>query len=894
MRLKIVCSVALATLLFGVQTPAAKKDDKPAEAAKSEKAEGGKPAGEGEGEGAGKKKGEKSFAEVVEDFDKIEGLFTFYRDDKTGKVLMAIEPEQLDRTYMMSITRAAGDGYFFDSGAMLSDFPFSMKRVGSTVQFLHDNVYFRADEAAAIHRAIPRGLSDSLVGAAKIEGEPHPDSGAVLVDPTGVFVQDIAAVGYIFKEYIKPHAYSFDKANSYFETVRSFPENSEIDVVARFESSAPKNVPTLPDSRSFRHVYHFSLSELPQTSFEPRLADDRVGHFLTMHQDYTSLLEETPYVRYVNRWHLEKAEPKFDRSKPRQPIVYWLENTIPVEYRAAVEQGVLVWNDAFEKVGFKDAIVVKQMPDDADWDPADVRYNVVRWIVQPGGGYAVGPSRTNPFTGQIYDADIRISADMVRSVWAGYERLAQPVAMTIGDRIALDLGLMAGPADGLCDYQVGLRDQAAFGYSVIAARVGADQPVDAERYVNDFLIHVVAHEVGHTLGLRHNFKASTIHDNDALQTTTAAERGLTGSVMDYSPVNIAPDGVGQGEYWQTRLGPYDYWAIEYAYRPYDPDGGVSEKAMLDQIASKVADPMLAYATDEDTMGGGRGMDPSSNRWDLGDDPISYYTGRVAIARELWDKLEGKFEQPGERYNKLRQVFAQGVNQYFIAVLNVPKYVGGVYQYRDHVGDPGGRLPLQVVPAAEQREALRFLTEEIFSTTAFEFPPTLFEKLAPERFWDFAGSLFEQQRLDYPVHDVVAAIQGVPLDHLYNGLVMSRIVDSELRASNGEDPLTLAEMFDEVRRAIWSELGDASDVDSFRRSLQRAHLQKLIALVVNPPNGTPEDATTLARADLRALTASIGRSLNNTDLDPTTRAHLDETAARIDAALAASIERQLKM
>jgi hypothetical protein len=892
MRSRFVVLVVLTALVFAMPGAlAAKKADKasePEEKGRSESSPDG-----ASGESAGKKPAEKSFEDVIEDFEVIEGLFTFYRDDDKGKVYMAIEPEQLDKTFLLSMTRSAGDGYFFDSGAMMGEFPFRLKRVGEKVQLVHENVYFRADADAAIRKAIPRGLSDSLVGAAKIEGEPHAETGAILVDPSDFFVQDMASIGYIFKEYLKPYVYSFDKGNSHFGSITSFPENSEIDVVARYETKAPRNVPTLPDSRSFRHVYHYSLSEIPESGFEPRLADDRVGHFLTMYQDYTSLLKDTPYVRYVNRWHLEKAEPKYDVSKPRKPIVFWVENTVPVEYREAVTQGILLWNDAFEQIGFKDAIVVKQMPDDAEWDPADVRYNVVRWIVQPGGGYAVGPSRTNPFTGQIYDADIRISADMVRNVWAGYERLTQPVAMSMGDQIALDLGLMAGPSEGFCDYQTGLQDQAAFGYSVMSARA-ASGTVDVEAYVNDFLVHVVAHEVGHTLGLRHNFKASTIHDNAALQTEQAASQGLTGSVMDYSPVNIAPEGKPQGEYWQTRLGPYDYWAIEYAYRPHDADSAISERAMLEQIASRVAEPMLAYATDEDTMGGGRGMDPSSNRWDLGADPVGYYIDRVAIAEELWGKMEAEFEKPGERYYRLRQVFGQGVTQYFIAVLNVPKYIGGVYAYRDHIGDPDGRLPLQVVPAKEQRRALTFLTEEVFAPDSFDFPPDLLEKLAPERLADFSGAMYRQQRLDYPVHNVVAAVQNVPLDHLYNGLVMSRILDSELRAGNGEDPLTLAEMFAGVREAIWAELEQAAEINSFRRTLQRAHLQKLVPLVVNPAEGTPADASTLARADLRAIAAGIDRAMNDGDLDPTTRAHLDETAARIDAALEAGIQRQVAM
>ena len=138
------------------------------------------------------------------------------------------------------------------------------------------------------------------------------------------------------------------------------------------------------------HQYHYSLSNIPESDFEPRLADDRLGHFLTMYQDYSSLMKDSPYIRYVNRWHLEKAEPLFEKSKPKKPIVYWIENTVPVEYRDAVREGILLWNNAFEKLGLEEAIIVKQMPDDAEWDPGDVRYNVVRWIIRHGASYAVG------------------------------------------------------------------------------------------------------------------------------------------------------------------------------------------------------------------------------------------------------------------------------------------------------------------------------------------------------------------------------------------------------------------------------------------------------------------------------------------------------------------------
>lgn len=838
-------------------------------------------------------KKEKPFDEVVKEYKVIKGLFALYQKEDEGKVFLEIKPDQFDKIFLCSVTRQAGDGYYFDSASMMGRFPFIFKRVGKKVLFIHKNVYFRAEKDAAIHRAVARGVSDSIMGSAKIESQPHPERGSILVDPSGFFIQDIAMVSYFFEEHIKEVEYVFDEDTSYFGLLKSFPENTEIEVVLSFKSSKPKLFPTVPDARSFQHVYHYSLLTLPETDYRPRLGDDRVGHFLTMHQDYTSVLRDTAYTRYINRWHLEKAEPKFKLSAPKKPIVFWLENTIPVEYREAVKEGILLWNCAFERIGFKDAIVVKQQPDDADWDPADARYNTVRWIVRPGRGYAVGPSRTNPFTGQIYDADIRVSADMLRYVFRGYEELVKPVA--VGDSVATSLGMPGNCSQGFCDYCIEAAQQAAFGWDLLCARgmVEPDNQVDVEKYLHDYLVHVIAHEVGHTLGLRHNFKASTIHSAEHLQDQQLMnEQGLTGSLMDYVPVNIAPEGQKQGPYFQTTLGPYDYWVIEYAYRPIDADGGESEKAVLEGIASRCGDPKLLYGTDEDAFADARGIDPTCSRWDLGDDPIAYYRGRVALAQELWSKMEKEFEKEGKRYHKLRRVFWQGIRQYQVAVMNITKYIGGIYHRRDHIGDPNGRIPFEPVAAARQREALEFLQKHVFGQEAFNFSPALLNKLAPERFWDFRGSIWKMKRIDYPIHDVVLSIQKRPLNYLYDPILLSRMLDIELRYHKGEEAFTMAGMFEGLRQTIWSELSGPGNINSFRRGLQRFHLDKLVTLVVNPAEGVPEDASTLARADLVALKDAIDRALSGEGLNAYTRAHLDETRAKVEAVLKAGIERQL--
>lgn len=830
------------------------------------------------------------FEDVVKDCEVMEGLFTFYRNRENGDVFMEIRPGQFDKIFLCSITRESGDGHFFDSAAIMDQFPFVFRRVGFNVMLIHKNVYYRADRDSAVYRAVSRGVSDSIVGNAHIESEPHPKRGSVLVNPSGFFIQDIGMVSHFFSNYADEGdafaGYDFDDENSYFGRIKSFPENTEIEVLLHFSSSNPIHIPTVSDSRSFFHTYHYSLSTLPETNYNSRVADDRVGHFLTMYQDYNSVLRDTPYRRYINRWHLEKAEPKFPLSKPKKPIVFWLENTIPPEYRDAIREGVLVWNKAFEAIGFRDAIVVRQQADDADWDPADVRYNTVRWIVSPGRGYAVGPSRANPFTGQIYDADIRISADFVRYIFHEYEEFAEPVAIV--NSLKRPPG-MAKCFRGCCDYQWEAAKHAAFGWSVATVR-GNGAIVDMQTYLHDFLVHLVAHEVGHTLGLRHNFKASSVLKNDRLHDAkTTSERGLSGSVMDYLPVNIAPEGMPQGQYFQTNLGPYDYWAIEYAYKTVPAGSHESETEMLEKIASRVAEPQLAYGTDEDAMWWTTGIDPVCNRGDLGSDPIAFYTDRVGLSKELWRKMTDKFETKGQRYQKFRKVFNHGIWEYFGAVLNVTKFVGGIYYHRDHVGDPNGRIPLEPVGADRQREAMAFLQTHIFGADAFHFPPELLNRLAPERYWDFSGSIWEVSRIDYPIHDIVLAIQGMPLEYLYDPVLLSRMQDIELRYGGGEEPFALADMFPMIRDAVWTELSGPANVNSFRRALQRKHLGKIIALFVEKPEGVPEEARTPAHADLLWLKKNIETAATGKGLNDHTASHLNEMKSRIDAALKAHIE-----
>ncbi|MCK4857166.1 MAG: zinc-dependent metalloprotease, partial [candidate division Zixibacteria bacterium] len=640
------------------------------------------------------KKKEKPFAEVIKDYEKIVGLFDFYVDSTENKVYMAIKPDQFDKLYLANITRSAGDGTYFDAGAQAGSFPFMLKRVGKQIQFLVVNLLFRVDSTSTLLSALQRSISHSLFGSTKIASKPD-STGTILIDPAGILVTDLPNVGHYLGTKAKT-GLSFDKDNSYFGTIKSFPENSEIDVKLHYKTNKPFSSVTTGSPYSMFLTYHYSLSTIPETDYRPRLADDRIGYFMTQYQDYTDLTMETPYVRFINRWNLKKKDPSAAVSEPVEPIVYWVENTVPEEFREAVAQGIEWWQPAFEKAGFKNAIIARQMPDSVDWDPADVRYNVVRWVVRPGVAYAVGPSRANPFTGEIYDADIRIMADFIRHMYNYAERYVEPLAAGLTPESENwwlpedNFDYPAGQWQPLCTHGMEMARHAAEALALAGARAGLmDKPELTKKFVHQYIVELVCHEVGHTLGLRHNFKASTIYTREQrCDPAFTARHSVHGSCMEYAPANIAPEGFEQADFFMTIPGPYDFWAIEYGYKPVEATDFWQERDELEQIASRGgSDPYLIYATDEDCFGNSpRAIDPYTALWDLGADPFEYWTDRIDMSRELWAKVESQFEKPGANYKKLRNVFRYGWGGFISGGTHMARFLGGIEHNRNHVGD----------------------------------------------------------------------------------------------------------------------------------------------------------------------------------------------------------------
>ncbi len=835
-----------------------------------------------------------SFAEKIKDARKTEGLFIIHRTEDAW--LLEIKPDQLDRDFMMAVTRERGIGEMDLLGTMmLWDNPVRFQRVGGAVRLMLRNMRFFAAQDPERQRALQKSFSDSLLGSAPVLSKPHPESRAVLVDLGALLTDDVEGVG-LYMAMAAQAPYTMDKANSGISAVKGFASNTEVDVTLHFAGPKPAPLANLADPRSFFLTYRYSLAQIPAAAdYMPRLADDRLGHWLTLYQDLADDRLETPYVRYITRWNLQKEEPYAALSKPKEPITFWLENSIPKTYRKSAADGVLAWNKAFERIGIKDALVVKQQPDDADWDPADIRYATIRWFFVTDSVFAIGPSRIDPMTGRIYDADIGLANSLISYARGEFREMADPVAALKALRLDPrapdgEPGPMTLRADPRlrCMIGSGLAHQAGLGYDMLRARGMRPGSAEEERYINDFVTAIIAHEVGHTLGLRHNFRASVVQPVDRLNDEARTlEVGLAGSVMDYTPVNIAPPGQKQGQYWQTTLGAYDYWAIEYAYKPVPaatkPE---EEKAELARIAARVAQADLAYGTDEDFS------DPRTNVWDLGSDNVVYFGQRMAMVRDLWKQIPTTLAAPGEGYQVMRRAFTRSLFELAPAILSLTKCIGGVYTYRDHVGDPEGRLPFAPVPAGQQRAALKFLSSELFAPGAFAVPPELLNRLALDRFPDFEYTVFRTPFQEFPLHDMASVLQRFALDQLYHPIQLRRMLDAEAQATAQDKPLTIADLFNDVQKEVWSELNGraAPSVNSFRRSLQRDHLDKLVILTTRSSPALPRDAATCARANLGELRTRAEAALKAGVQDAATRAHLEETAARAGAALSAQMIR----
>ena len=816
--------------------------------------------------------------DILKDAKSTPGFFTLHQKD--DKVWLEILPSQLDKPFFFSynIPRSIGERGLYGSqmgGSKLVEFT----KIGNQIQLIAKNTQFFAKEGTPQAQFVSESFSDSLMSSAAVVSAPHPETKSILIEANALLFSDIP--GYQTRlEGSFRMPFSLDTRNTSFSATKNTSTLTGLEVKAHFavpKLSAPSMMPspvptppppsTTPDPRSMFVSFYYSFMPLPEP-MQTRMADERVGFFTVARTDYTTDLNIKSKTHLLKRWRLEKKDAAAAVSEPKEPIVYWLDKNIPEKYRESVSQGVLEWNKAFEKAGFKNALVVKQQQAFDDFNNMDAKHASIRWFTGADVGFAIGPSQADPRTGEILDADIGMSDVFAR----GARRL-----------VVEDLGRVRGADGELCDHAESAAQELHYALDLLEARgMELDSP-QADALAKAYLKDVIMHEVGHTLGLRHNFRASTVYDLKQIQDPNFTKiNGVTSSVMDYTPYNISPKGEKQGEYVMSTLGAYDYWAIEFGYKQF---ASGQEAQGLAQILAKASQPELQYDSDEDAgYGSMGGVDPMVNRFDLGADPLAYYKLRMKLSRELWDRLQNMNLATGESYERLTRSFRSGFSQLNRVAPLAAKYIGGVHIRRERAGSKNAVY--EPVSAAKQKEALALIAKDFFGTDSFKFKPEFIARLATDRFerTEADGSM------QTSVARLVAGVHKEILDHVYSPSVATRLAEVGMKVNDPKESLGLADVYDTLQDAIWTEAKTGQETSLIRRNLQREQLRRMTDVLVKPAGPWPADARSIMRENARQLAGILEKALAKPGLSKTTRAHYADALDALNVTLKASVQR----
>ena len=814
--------------------------------------------------------GAKKLEKVVAKSEKMDGLFAVYRDTTDGSVHLEIQEDQLGSEFIY-FTHAV-DGVL-EAGAFRGQYRdnavFTIERHYDRIEFVEQNTNFYFDEDSELSRASSANMSPSVLHAEKIVAH-DAERGRILIKADDVFLTDaLHQVRPSSRPGTPPTAFKLgrqDKGKSKIRALHNYPENTDVVVDYVFSNDRPLNGggEAVTDARNVTVTLRHSLIKMPNNDYEPRFADPRVGYFVSAKNDLTSS-SATPYHDLIHRWHLKKKNPDAELSEPVEPIVWWIENTTPERIRDDVREGVLAWNEAFEAAGFKNAIQVKVQPDTASWDAGDIRYNVLRWTSSPNprfGGY--GPSFVNPRTGQILGSDIMLEYVFLTNR-VDYNKLYDVTrAESFDVHTAFD---MMGGATCMIDAHMHMNNQ--FGRTVL--RASADEGatgLDGEmtRLMTESIRELTLHEVGHTLGLMHNMKASQLHGPEEIHDMErTGEEGLTGSVMDYAPINVAPPSREQGHFYMTAPGPYDTWAIQYGYTP-DSDA-------LEDIISRSTEPELAFGNDADDMRApGKAIDPRVMVNDMSGDALTYAEERVALMESIEASMVQKYADAGQSWQELRDAYGIVLRQRRDMMTATSRYVGGIYVDRGFIGQEGSETPYTPVPAETQRRAMQILSDHLFAPDALMAPAELYSHLQPQR----RGFEFFEESEDPKLHKAAREMQTGVLAHLLHPNTLERITDTRLYG-NG---YPLVEYMNDLTDAIFEEDAD-NNVNTFRQNLQLAYVSGLASVLTEKGRKKYDPiAQTAALHSLKRVESLIS---DRQDANMETRAHTDHVLLIVEEA-----------
>jgi len=781
-------------------------------------------------DGAKKEDKDDGLEAFLEDLTHFPGLIDVYRNDDDGKVYFLIKEDQLEKEFIYFahildgiVEAGTWRGNYLDNGII------KFMKYFDQIRIERVNTAYVFDKTNPLSKSKNANISNSLIDSLKIE-KISESKDKFLINVSSLLLSESLSKITItpYKDDLKDNFKigSISKNKSSINAVLNYPKNTDFEI--NFVFSNPSNKPIEDqDSRNNSISLRFSFIDYPENNFETRIEDQRIGFFSERKTNLSST-DITPYEDLINKWHLEKKDKDKDKSVPIKPITFWIENTTPHELRSIIKNAVLAWNIAFEEAGFIDAIEVKIQPDDADWSAGDIRYNVLRWTSSPNppfGGY--GPSFTNPRTGEILGADIMLE-------W---------IYLTNRVRYSEIFENQESRNNDFCHNSLVKQENRIFG-KLASDALDLNENEISRLYEED-LYQLILHEVGHTLGLNHNFAASTLHNNtDVHNPKITYKEGLSSSVMDYHALNIAPLGVEQGQYADVKPGKYDILAIKYGYTPK------LSKKDLNSMLEKYSSNEYLFGNDGDDMRSpGKGIDPRINTGDMTNDPVEYAKDRIVLSQNLIPNLYETLKSKSDTWESIYQGYRILLRQIHTSAEIISRQIGGIYINRSFMSDDN-QNPYEVVPYKIQKKSIKILSEYYFDSDKFYLPSDVVKKMQRERrSFDFFG-----KTEDPKIHNMILKGQKRVLKHFTNSRVLKRLTDSSLYGNK----YLPNELFRDLTSSIFNE-SKSRKLNGIDQNLQNYYLKRLIMIFKSGNFDSPSISASLASMEkIKAYTLSPSR------------------------------------